>query len=300
MASIISAVGFSVGSRDGELASLEAALRHHAELGSDAVEIAITSLDMFSGGRVIPDRLRRLAALTKAYPLRYTVHGLVCSNFMDPDTVRPQINAAKAILQACDAIGARIQVQHCGSVRHDQMLARAGAHAREAEALHEVLEAARSYDIRIALENIFTDQPGEHRRTPAELGAFVAEMNHPHLVALIDFSHAYIEAKSRGLDFRAQVRAMAPVTGHLHVHDSFGLHQGRTRFFFRGEETALGLGDIHMPLGWGDIEWEAIFSELTFLPGTVLMMEIGGHYGAEHPECLARARKLAELVNARA
>ena len=52
-----------------------------------------------------------------------------------------------------------------------------------------------------------------------------------------------------------------------------------------------------MPLGWGDIDWEDIFSELEFLPGTVLMMEIGARYRAEQPESLKRARSLMALNN---
>ncbi|CLQ37399.1 Uncharacterised protein [Mycobacterium tuberculosis] len=57
----------------------------------------------------------------------------------------------------------------------------------------------------------------------------------------------------------------------------------------------MGLGDLHMPLGWGDIEWESIFSELDFLPGTIAMMEIGARYRAEQPECLERARRLMAI-----
>ena len=59
--------------------------------------------------------------------------------------------------------------------------------------------------------------------------------------------------------------------------------------------TALGIGDLHMPLGWGDIDWDDIFSELVFLPETVLMMEIGARYRNEQPESLARARHLMSL-----
>lgn len=67
---------------------------------------------------------------------------------------------------------------------------------------------------------------------------------------------------------------MAPVTGHLHVHDSFGRPLGSHRTYLPQEDAALGLGDLHIPLGWGDIDWDVIFSELIFLPGAVLIMEI--------------------------
>jgi sugar phosphate isomerase/epimerase len=57
----------------------------------------------------------------------------------------------------------------------------------------------------------------------------------------------------------------------------------------------MGIGDLHMPLGWGDIDWDSIFAELDFLPGTVMMMEIGPRYRSEQPESLAIARQLAGL-----
>lgn len=287
--------GFNVGSKDGEFASLEQDLRALAEIGVDTVELGITSVDLIAGGRIIKERAERLVALTSQFDFRYTVHGLVSSNFMDPVTCRYQLDAAKALVEICDRVGARILVQHGGCLRADQIAERAGADLREREALLELAEFCKPYGVRIALENIFTTEPGQYRQTPAEVAATVKAVNHPNLVALIDFSHAYIESTYRGLDFRDQLRAMAPVAGHLHVHDSFGRPQGFYQGYHPQENTAMGIGDLHMPLGWGDIDWDDIFSELEFLPGTVLMMEIGARYRAEQPESLERARNLIAL-----
>lgn len=41
-------------------------------------------------------------------------------------------------------------------------------------------------------------------------------------MALIDFSHAYLEAAYRGVDVCHQLRAVAAVASHLHVHNFFG------------------------------------------------------------------------------
>ncbi|MDK1389012.1 TIM barrel protein [Sinorhizobium sp. 8-89] len=291
----IIATGFNSGSTDGELASLEADLHRLAGIGVDTVELGLTSLDLIAGGRIIKERADRLVALTSQFDFRYTVHGLVSSNFMDPVTCRYQIDAAKALVELCDRIDARILVQHGGFLRADQIFDRAAADRREREALFELAEFCKPYGVRVAFENIFTTEPGQYRQTPVELAETVKAVDHPNLVALIDFSHAYIESTYRGLDFREQLRAMAPVAGHLHVHDSFGRPQGFYKAFHPQESTALGIGDLHMPLGWGDIDWDSIFSELEFLPGTVLMMEIGARYGNEQPESLARARRLITL-----
>jgi sugar phosphate isomerase/epimerase len=291
----IIATGFNTGSEDGELYSLEADLRRLADLGVDTVELGVTGIDLIAGGRVIPERLDRFVAITREFGFRYTVHGLVSSNFMDPDTVRFQMDAAKALVEVCDRLGARILVQHGGHLRADQLHQRAHADIREREALYELGEFARPYGVRIAFENIFTTEPGQYRQTPAEVADTVKAVNHPNVVALIDFSHAYIESTYKGLDFRAQIAAMAPVTGHLHVHDSFGRPQAFYRGYHLQENTAMGIGDLHMPLGWGDIDWDSIMADLEVLPDTVMMMEIGQRYRSEQPESLAIARRLAGL-----
>ena len=291
----ITGTGFNSGSDDGELFSLEADLRRLADIGVDTVELALTGIDLISGGRIIPERLERLIAVTEQFDFRYTVHGLVSSNFMDPDTLAYQMAAAKALVEVCDRIDARILVQHGGCLRADQIHQRAEADIREREALTELGDFARPYGVRIALENIFTTELGQYRQTPAEVAETVKAVNHPNVVALIDFSHAYIESTYKGLDFRAQIAAMAPVTGHLHVHDSFGRPQGFYKPFFPQENTAMGVGDLHLPLGWGNIDWDGIFAELEFLPDTVLMMEVGARYRSEQPESLRRARELAGL-----
>lgn len=291
--------GFNAASCDGEIASLEADLHALADIGCDTVELGITTVDFISGGRVIESRAKQLVSMLKQFPFRYTVHGLVSSNFMDKATQIYQVDAAKALVEFCDRIDARILVQHSGELRAEQISERTDADSREREALVELGDFAKRYGVRIALENIFTTEPGQYRQTPAEVAHTVKALNHPNIVALIDFSHAYIECAYRGFDFFEQISAMAPVAGHLHVHDSFGRPQGFFHGYHPQENTMLGIGDLHLPLGWGDIAWERIFSELTFLPGTVLMMEIGARYRLEQPDCLARARKLIDINNNR-
>jgi len=161
-------------------------------------------------------------------------------------------------------------------------------------------DIAKGYGVRIALENIFTTETGQYRQTPSQVAETVRSIGSDNVVALIDFSHAYIEATHRGLDFREQLRAMAPVAGHLHVHDSFGLPYSMNRFYHPAEATALGIGDLHLPIGWGDIPWDDIFAELIFLPDTALIMEINAErFADQQPASLERARRLATVVGLR-
>jgi len=101
----------------------------------------------------------------------------------------------------------------------------------------------------------------------------------------------------RGMDYLAALRAFAPVTNHLHVHDSFGRPTTMGGFFSRAERIAFGMGDLHLPMGWGDIDWEAILPQLAFRPGTVMIVELPPHHLAELESCAATARRFAEIVN---
>jgi sugar phosphate isomerase/epimerase len=291
----ISAVGPMADSADGSVSSLEQTLAGIVELGADAAEITISGMDVVSGGRILADRAADLVRATRGFPLRYTVHGLVVSDFMDGAHRPLQKKVALAYLELCERIGAGIMVHHSGAVLSADPKVIADAEARERDALAELAVAAGRHGVRIALENIFSTKPGEHRRTPSRVAELVREIGHPNLLALIDFSHAYIECTRLGLDFRQELRAMAPVAGHLHMHDSFGLPPTMTQFYEASEPMALGIGDLHLPLGWGDIPFAEIFSELEFLPDTVMILELPQRYRTEWASSLAIARGLAEI-----
>jgi len=297
--SIISGVGFNTVSKDGHAESIAGDLKHYSDIGADYAELCMGTIDVVAGGKVVPERLAALTAVTQQFPLKYSVHGLVSSNFMHSATLRHQVDVAKAFLQVCDAVGSRVLVHHTGFVSPDRRADRADADKREFDALAEVADVAAKYDVRIMLENIFTVQVGEYRKSPTQVAETVRALDHPNVAGLIDFSHAYIECTYRGLDFMNELQAMAPIAGHLHVHDSFGQPAGDMRFFYPQESSALGIGDVHLPIGWGNIRWDEIFSELTFLPDTILMMEISNRFRSEQASCLDQARKFADAVNSR-
>ncbi|WP_320201298.1 sugar phosphate isomerase/epimerase family protein [Agrobacterium sp. rho-13.3] len=301
MTSIISAVGFCNATGPGDISTLDTSLKIIADTGADACEIGIYGEEIVSGGRIIEDRTQRVADIVKQYDFRkLSLHGQIVSNFMDREHLHLQKKVVRAMLELCDRLGASVLVHHCGHAQLTQGVTGADLDLMEREALFEMAEIAKGYGTRIVLENIFTTEPGQYRQTPREVAETVKAVGHDNLAALIDFSHAYIEATFKGLDFREELRAMAPVAGHLHVHDSFGLPYTMKQFYHRAEATALGIGDLHLPIGWGDIPWEEIFSELTFLPDTTLIMEIGAErFADQQPSCLERARKLADAVNQR-
>ena len=82
-------------------------------------------------------------------------------------------------------------------------------------------------------------------------------VDHPNIRACIDFSHAFLNAGERGFDAMQELAALAPLACHLHVHDSFGAPRSFAQYS-RAEAILFGLGDIHLPPGWGSLPWGAL------------------------------------------
>ncbi|BCP53860.1 hypothetical protein K32_24770 [Kaistia sp. 32K] len=295
----ITHVGFTTTADAGDMNHIEASLARIVELGADVAELSLCGDDLIAGGRVIESRARRLADICAKFPLRYTVHGLIVSNFMDAENLEFQKAAACAMVELSHRVGSDILVHHSGHAPMAPARVIAGYDRMQADALKELADFAGKHDVRVALENIFAVDDEMYRQQPSEVAATVQAINHPYLVTTIDFGHAYIEATRTGGDFLAEVAAMSPVAGHLHVHDNFGRPYTLSKFYHQSEAIALGIGDLHLPLGWGDLPWETVFDTLDVLPGTALIMEIGERFDAERAESIEKARALAARLNAR-
>ena len=80
-----------------------------------------------------------------------------------------------------------------------------------------------------------------------------------------------------GADFLSDAKALARVSNHLHIHDSFG-DPAQFWTFSRSERLAYGLGDLHLPIGWGNIPWSRVMSEFEFLPDAIFNLELPAQY----------------------
>jgi sugar phosphate isomerase/epimerase len=201
------------------------------------------------------------------------------------------------MLELCAAVGASVMAHHPGKVpaRPAPQLER--LHEVERAALIEMAEVAAGYGVTIAVENLFAEDSGTYTPDPVRLAKEVATINHPHVCGLLDFGHAYIMTRFLGLDYLEAVTTFAPQVNHLHVHDSFGVPRTIGAFFRVAEQTAYGMGDLHLPMGWGDLPWDTVLPELSLRPGTVMIVELGKRHWAELDGCAATARRFMEILN---
>jgi sugar phosphate isomerase/epimerase len=298
-ADTIAGFGFCTDEVRPDLSDLDAQLARIEATGASHCELSLYELDLVVGGRVLPERRRLLERICARRALKYTVHGVLAVNFMDEVHLDAHKAVCRAMLELCAAVGASVMAHHPGRLPATHAAHLERLHGIERDALRAMGDVAAAYGVKIAVENLFVEDAREYTPDPVRLAKEIAAIDHPHVCGLLDFSHAYIMAQFRGTDYLETLQAFAPQVNHLHVHDSLGRPTSIGGFYRFAEQIAFGMGDLHMPLGWGDIPWDAILPGLPLRPGTVMIVELQERYWAELEQCAATARRFMDMVNGR-
>lgn len=288
----IRGIGYSLRSTSPEFADLPALLDEAEGLGVDFVELPVFCWTLVVDGRVLTDRLDRLVRATRDRPFGYTVHGPLAINLMSPRARLPRHAAAlDAAIEVAGALGALNLVLHTGCVRTDDDIE--VAYSRQREALSRAGDRAAAADLTLCVENIFRFEPMRETALPSRLAAELDAVDHPHVRATLDVSHAFLRATEARVDFMNEISALAPFARHVHVHDSFG-RPVESWAIDEAERLALGEGDLHLPLGWGGIDWDQVAARCRLAPGAVVNLELNGRYRAELPGQISVLRQLAQ------
>jgi sugar phosphate isomerase/epimerase len=298
-ADTIAGFGFCTDEVRPDLSDLDAQLARIEATGASHCELSLYELDLVVGGRVLPERRRLLERICARRALKYTVHGVLAVNFMDEVHLDAHKAVCRAMLELCAAVGASVMAHHPGRLPATHAAHLERLHGIERDALRAMGDVAAAYGVKIAVENLFVEDAREYTPDPVRLAKEIAAIDHPHVCGLLDFSHAYIMAQFRGTDYLETLQAFAPQVNHLHVHDSLGRPTSIGGFYRFAEQIAFGMGDLHMPLGWGDIPWDAILPGLPLRPGTVMIVELQERYWAELEQCAVTARHFMDMVNGR-
>ncbi|MBI4724973.1 MAG: sugar phosphate isomerase/epimerase [Rhodomicrobium sp.] len=239
--------------------------------------------------------MRRLKDAIAVRGLSYTAHGPIAINFMnEPANLSRHLAVAKAAIEVAAEIGAVHLVLHTGHMPAQSEAAIEEAYAVQRGAFAGLGEIAANHSMLIAVENIFVSDPGSHTALPSRLAREIEAIGHPNVRACLDFSHGAITCKAQGADFIEEAKALAPVARHLHIHDSFGdPHQLRT--YARSERVAFGLGDLHLPIGWGNLPWLDMMAQFTFEPDVIFNLELPVPYWFALGESVQAMREMIEV-----
>ncbi|MBC8050330.1 MAG: TIM barrel protein [Chitinophagales bacterium] len=293
-------VGYTIRSDDDfDFKKLTPSLHEADRLGVDFVELPLYALDVIAGGRIIASKLRSVKNIAADRPYRYTVHGPLGVNLMDIAERLPLHKSVMQVsLEAAAELGAVHYVLHGGFIDAQRQNEAASLHAQQRDILSEFGPIAESLGITIAVENLFTYDKARTTALPSQLARDIEVINHPNIRACLDFSHGFINSTLHSADFVTEAKALAPFAKHLHIHDSFGRLQNLPTYT-RSERVAFGLGDLHLPIGWGAIQWDELMTSLNFHTGVILNLELMGAYWSELDACVASLRRLETLVRER-
>ncbi|QRG08273.1 TIM barrel protein [Xanthobacter dioxanivorans] len=288
----IRGIGYSIRATSPDFDDIDTKLDEAERLGVEFVELPVFAWTLVVDGRVLTDRLDRLVRATRDRPFGYTVHGPLAINLM---ASKARLARHEAVLEASIAIsgalGASSLVIHSGCVRGEDDVEL--AYVRQREALGRAGDKAAAADVTLCVENIFRFEPMRETALPSRLAAELDALDHPSVRATLDVSHAFLRATEARVDFMGEIAALAPYARHVHVHDSFG-RPLESWAIDDAERAALGEGDLHLPLGWGSIDWEEVARRCRFAPGAVVNLELHRRYWSELPGQIPLLRALAE------
>ncbi|WP_372425725.1 sugar phosphate isomerase/epimerase family protein [Salinarimonas chemoclinalis] len=265
-------------------------------LGVDLVEIPLLSLDVMARARILPGPLARLVEACAGRAPGYSVHAAIGLNFLnDAEHLPLHFDVLRASLDVAARLRARRVVMHSGFCAGD-VSDLEGRYARQREWLSRAGVEAAARDLVICVENIFPFGAGVHTASPARLAREIAAVGDPHVRATLDVSHGFLHAGARGGDGLAEAVALSDVAAHVHLHDSFGVPEETFWAYTQAEKMHFGLGDLHLPLGWGDLPLERLMRAARFPEGCTFVVELPERFVAEAAQTLADARRLAKLA----
>lgn len=278
--SAVRAAGYSLREGSPEFDDLGPALDEAEALGVNVVELPAYAWHLIVGGKVLDDRVADLGRALAGRALGYTVHGPLSINLMDiPERLERHEAVLKASIEISAEIGASHLVMHTGMVRDPQDDIEV-AYSRQRDALIRAGDIAGALGVTLCVENVFRFNGERETATPSKLAGELDAIDHKAVKATLDFSHAYIRCAENRLDPAAEIAALAPHAVHLHLHDSFG-RPSELWTFDPAEAAAFGEGDLHLPIGWGAIDWDGLVEACHFPPETIAIMELNPRHWRE-------------------
>jgi len=294
MSNHVIGTGISANRRAFDLSDFGAELDDLQKLGVETIEIPTFDMDLVVGGRIRAPQLAALKRATAGRKIVYSVHGPLAVNFFDaPYRLQRHFDVLKASMEVAAEIGAINYVMHSGIKLVGQNPGTEDAYARQREWLGKVGELARDLNLYVCVENVFCEFDNTtYTASPSRLAREIAAVAHPHVWATLDFSHGYLNTIFVGGDFESECVQLAPYAKHLHMHDSFGLPDD-IWMYTEGERLAFGHGDLHLPVGWGNIPWASLMQNCRFPNGTIFNIELQLRYWYAARECVDATKALA-------
>ena len=303
MTETIIGVGSSVPGVGGSVEGLARGLARIKAAGATHAELSTASLHVTVGGRDNAPRMAAVAEVCAQSGLRFTLHAPIAINFMDETHPELHLEVLLSSVRFAALVGAAVVVIHPGRTTLQQdVAARPRLLARERDQVRRAADMAGRAGVRIGLENLNPnrDMMAGHQTSyaldPAAVGEQIDAIAHEAVCGVLDFAHGWLAAGRLGFDYLRHTRQFAPFVGHLHVTDNCGTPI-TAPYTADADHVAFGMGDLHLPIGWGTVPYEALLTDLPIRAGTVANLELGGAYTSELETSIVETGRIAARLN---
>ena len=248
---------------NGDLELLKRDIRALAQAGFDVAEIPVHGVDAVVNGHLRVGRAKQVKEILNGFDLEYTVHApdrLNLRDFQYPDVHRKVFAAS---IQFTAAIGAKTFVYHQGRLKsNDSDVTEEEAREIEVDELSDLGKLATSEGVTVCVENIHS--------SITHLIKLLESVGEESVKMCYDFAHSYINSKKFGYDFLRSIQLAKPYIRHAHVNDNFGKGKPESAPPYI-EAMPLGIGDLHLPIGWGCIPYEDVFRAMAGYDGIYIL-----------------------------
>lgn len=288
-------IGLNIDSKriNGDLELLKRDLTLIERQGFDVAEIPVNGVDAIVNGVLRERPLKRIKEILDRFDLEYTVHApgsLNLKDFRYPETHR---KVFEACIQFTAKIGAERLVYHQGRlIRLGEEIEGPGITEEEAreieiEELIELGKLAKTEGVLICVENIHSSL--------THLVRIVRDVGLKSVGITYDFAHSFINSKRIGYDFIKSIHLARPHIYHAHVNDNFGKGEAEVRIPYI-EGMPMGIGDLHLPIGWGVIPYEEALRAMEGYNG-IYVIELDRRFFEDaDPVAEEASRELKELL----
>ncbi len=292
---------------DGNLDALRRDLGCFVRAKLDAVEIHPHGLDVIKNGHIDKKRMKEVKSILRDYPFCYSVHAPNPLNLMEKERGAVHRDVFRACLEFASKIGARVLVYHAGRKVPEEAFHAIPKISHKSGELEKLMELEASLlqtladefpDIDICVENArpyHCHSPWCYSERLDVLREQILRIDRANVRITLDTGHLFLTSRFYGYDPVASVSKAKALIGHVHIHDNFG------NSFYYGDDKQtsqipFGIGDSHMPIGWGAIPFGDILGAMADCYRGLLIMELRSRYFPNTCESRRNLKKILALL----
>ncbi len=216
----------------------------------DLIEVGIFESGVLKNGEIDHRRLEEFSTLR----CKFSIHGPFthdfCGNAINLCSKSNRIfEVMENVFKVADYLDAEHIVMHADTVQGDY----SEAFLNVVSNFKQLAKMAANYNLVVLMENLHRERESNKvGLIPQEILKVIQLVDEPNLKFCFDVGHGTLSANQYGFNVLDFITKLSPYLCHMHIHDNMGIP----------DAVDPSLGDQHLPLGQGKIQYQPIFQAI--------------------------------------